>query len=321
MASNRNPAQWIRSLNELPDAARGAVVSIGNFDGVHRGHRVLLRRLTTMAREMNRPSLVFTFDPPPLRLLRPEQCPPSLTWMERRADLLGELGVDFLLAYPTSRDLLALTATEFFDELLVHQLGVSGLVEGPNFRFGKQRGGDVALLESLCDTHGIALSIVAPEMEGTEWVSSSMIRDWVSQGSIEQANRALVSPYRVMGHVAHGAARGRTLGFPTANLVDIPILLPAHGVYAGRIVGTGSRDSMASGFPAAVNIGPNPTFGENATKVEVHILDFSGDLYGADLELEILARIRDVQKFSGKDALLEQLQMDVIATRHICSPS
>jgi riboflavin kinase/FMN adenylyltransferase len=214
-----------------------------------------------------------------------------------------------------------LTATEFFDELLVHQLGVSGLVEGPNFRFGKQRGGDVALLDSLCRTHGIALSIVEPEMEGAEWVSSSMIRDWVSQGCMEQANRALVTPYRIMGNVAHGAARGRTLGFPTANLVDIPILLPAHGVYAGRIVGMGSRDSMASGFPAAVNIGPNPTFGENATKVEVHILDFSGDLYGADLELEILARIRDVQKFSGKDALLEQLQMDVIAARHICSPS
>lgn len=321
MASNRTPAKLIRSLNELPESARGAVVSIGNFDGVHRGHRMLLRRMTTMAQQMNRPSLVFTFDPPPLRLLRPELCPPALTWMERRADLLGELGVDFLLAYPTSRDLLALTAAEFFDELLVDHLGVSGIVEGPNFRFGKQRGGDVALLESLCRTHGIALSIVEPEMEGAEWVSSSMIRDWVSQGCMEQANRALVTPYRIMGNVAHGAARGRTLGFPTANLMDIPVLLPSYGVYAGRIVGTRSIASTASGLPAAVNIGPNPTFGENATKVEVHILDFSGDLYGADLELEILARIRDVQKFSGKDALLEQLQMDVIAARHICSPS
>jgi len=321
MASNRTSAKLIRSLSELPESARGAVVSIGNFDGVHRGHRVLLRRMTTMAQQMNRPSLVFTFDPPPLRLLRPELCPPSLTWMDRRAELLGELGVDYLLAYPTSRDLLALTATEFFDELLVEHLGVSGIVEGPNFRFGKQRGGDVALLESLCSTHGMALSIVEPEMEGAEWVSSSMIRDWVSQGSIEKANRALVSPYRVMGNVAHGAARGRTLGFPTANLTDVPILLPAHGVYAGRIVGTGSRDPIASGLPAAVNIGPNPTFGENATKVEVHILDFSGDLYGADLELELLGRIREVQKFASKDALLEQLQKDLIATRRVCSSS
>jgi len=321
MASKRAPAKLIRSLRELPESARGSVVSIGNFDGVHRGHRVLLRRMTTLASQMNRPSLVFTFDPPPLRLLRPEQCPFPLTLMERRADLLGELGVDYLLAYPTNRDLLALSATEFFDELLVHQLGVSGLVEGPNFRFGKQRGGDIALLESLCNSHRIAFSIVEPEMEGSEWVSSSMIRDWVSQGSIEHANRALVSPYRVVGNVAHGAARGRTLGFPTANLVDIPILIPAHGVYAGRIVGTGSRASIAAGLPAAVNIGPNPTFGENATKVEVHVLDFSGDLYGADLELEILSRIRDVQKFSGKDALLKQLERDLIATRQICSAS
>lgn len=319
MASDRNPAQLIRSLKELPESARGAVVSIGNFDGVHRGHRVLLRRITALAQQLNRPSLVFTFDPPPLRLLRPESCPPSLTWMDRRAELLGELGVDYLLAYPTNRDLLALTATEFFHELLIDQLQVSGIVEGPNFRFGKQRGGDVALLESLCKAQEIELAIVEPELEGGEWVSSSMIRDWVTQGMVDQAHRALVSPYRIIGCVAHGEARGRTLGFPTANLVDVPVLLPAHGVYAGRIVSAGSQHPNASGLPAAVNIGPNPTFGENATKVEVHILDFSGDLYGHALELELLLRIRDVKKFSGKDALLEQLENDVRTARHACS--
>jgi riboflavin kinase / FMN adenylyltransferase len=300
----------IRSLDSFPTRWRGGVLSIGNFDGVHRGHRALIQRVRSMATSLTAPAMVFTFDPPPLRLLRPDVSPAPLTWMDRRAELLHRLGVDMSIAYPTCLELLKLDAVSFFERVLVGELGIRGLVEGPNFRFGKDRKGDVGLLETLCRRHGMEFEVVEAEMDGDLWYSSSLIREWIERGEIQRANAALVEPYRLLGIVGHGAARGRTLGFPTANLEQLPVLVPAHGVYAAKVVGA-SKSIDTLGIAAAVHIGPNPTFGEHATKVEAHLIGFHGDLYGQALELEIHGRVREVQRFASKEALLAQLQSDI----------
>ena len=317
-------AHPIRLLEQLPASARGAVIAIGNFDGVHRGHRALVSELLRVAARRCAPSMIFTFDPPPLRLLRPEPWPQPLTWMERRVEMRTQLGVDHVVAYPTTTALLELDAPSFFQRILVDELNVRGMVEGPNFRFGKDRGGDVELLKHLCDEHGIEISIVEPQRIAGEWISSSSIREAIEAGNIEQANQSLGEPYRIRGVVESGAGRGRTIGFPTANLGNIPVLIPAHGVYAGRVVRASRRDDHPlpdSLFeaPAAIHIGPNPTFGENRDKVEIHLIGISADLYGASLEVEIVQRIRSVRKFSGKDELLAQIQADLGAVTRALS--
>ncbi len=312
------PSPLIRSLSAFPEQARGGALAIGNFDGLHRGHRHLLSELRAMANRLGGPSIVFTFDPPPLRLLRPEPWPMPLTTMERRSQLLRSLGVDFTIAYPTDRALLALTAVEFFERILIGELGIGGLVEGPNFRFGRDRMGDVEALQALCGQHARELTIVEPQQDHDKWYSSSVIREWLEQGEVERANRALMEPYRISGIVRHGAARGRTLGYPTANLEGIPVLVPGHGVYAGRVLSLGDSNTLAEAIPVALNIGPNPTFGEGATKVEAHLIGYSGDLYGQLLEIELLERVRAVQKFASKEELLERLKQDVAQVESIC---
>lgn len=306
----------IRSLEQFPERARGAMVAIGNFDGVHRGHRALIAELVRAAHLHKVPSLVFTFDPPPLRLLRPGPWPQPLTWMERRVALLTQLGVDYVVAYPTTQQLLELDADAFFQKIILEELQARGMVEGPNFRFGKGRGGDVQLLERLCAANRMRLAIVEPQMIEGEWISSSSIRESIENGRIESANQALGDAYRICGTVEGGAGRGRSIGFPTANLGGIPVLIPAHGVYAGRLVGITRGDDQSPpnlAFPvsAAIHIGPNPTFGERADKVEIHLIGVSADLYGARLEVEIVQRIRSVMKFSSKDELLQQIRSDL----------
>lgn len=317
-AESSNPL--VRSIASLPASLRGSVLSIGNFDGVHRGHRALCRQLRSMAQRFGAPSMVFTFDPPPLKLLRPSHSPIPLTWMERRAELIGSLGIDATIAYPTDRALLELDAKAFFHKVLVSELGIRGIVEGPNFRFGKDRRGDVELLKTLCEENSIAWELADEERDGEVLMSSSLIREWIEQGNMQRANHGLVEPYRIVGKVGHGAARGRTLGFPTANLESIPVLIPAHGVYAARVVRAPDACN-AVGAAVALHIGPNPTFGEDAAKVEAHLLGFSGDLYGQLLELEILAQVRGVQRFASKDALLSQLHRDIESVQSIVAAS
>lgn len=289
--------------------AKGGVITIGNFDGVHRGHRTLLERLQKSAHQVSGPAVVLTFDPPPMKLLQPNSAPPALTWMDRRAEILFSLGIDVLLVYETNDLLLSLEPEAFFQEILIDKLEVRGIVEGPNFRFGKNRRGDVDMLMDLCSRHQVGLSIASAQSEDGEWISSSRIRSLIREGDLVSANRLLIEPYRICGLVSKGAARGRTIGFPTANLESIPVLLPPNGVYAGRVTLGGQR------LAAAVHIGPNPTFGEHAQKVEVHLIDFSGDLYGRILEVELIEQIRGVKKFSGVDELTKQLRSDVERTR------
>ena len=303
----------IRDINALPDAARGGAVAIGNFDGVHLGHLRIVNRLLERARAVGGPAIVFTFDPHPVRILRPEQCPPPLTWTERKAQLLAHHGVDKIVAYPTDEALLGLSAQDFFDRIVRDVLQAKAMVEGPNFFFGHNREGNVETLAKMTKAAGITLDVVQPYSQDDTMVSSSLIRSLIADGRVAQAARMLSAPYRIRGMVTHGAGRGTKLGFPTANLEAVDTLLPSTGVYAGRAwLG---EDSYA----AAINLGPNPTFGEGSLKVEVHLIDHNETIYGQPLEVEFLERLREITTFDGQDELVAQLREDVSRCQDIAT--
>ncbi len=286
-------------------------MAIGNFDGVHCGHVQIIHRLLERAADVGGPAIVFTFDPHPVRLLRPEQCPPPLTWTERKAELLAAQGVDWIVAYPTDEALLQLSAAEFFQKIVQNSLAARALVEGPNFYFGHNREGTINRLRELCTAAQITLDVVPPvEIDG-ELVSSSRVRELIRAGDLTTANKMLSAPYRIRGMVTHGAGRGAKIGFPTANLAAIDTLLPSQGVYAGR-AWTGGRS-----WPAAINLGPSPTFGDPMPRVEVHLIDHHEVLYGQPLEVDFLARLRDIRPFDSVNALVQQLNQDVEQSRHI----
>jgi riboflavin kinase/FMN adenylyltransferase len=299
------------TVSPPPGVCEGGVLSIGNFDGVHRGHAGLLRRLQRLKRRAGTRALVMTFDPPPQVLLRPQLPLLPLTTIPQRLRLLERFHVDVAIVLVTTPRLLNLTSDEFLDHLLGEQLRVQGMVEGRNFGFGKDRTGDVAKLWAWCERRGIPLEIVDDVYRRGLKISSSAIRELLTAGDVEQARRALGRPPAITGRVVRGDERGRKIGFPTANLDDIRTLVPAEGVYAAV---AWVRDAW---YAAAVNIGPNPTFGVPQRKVEAHLLDFSGDLYGGEVTLDLLARLRATTTFPSLAALQEQLGRDVRATRDI----
>ncbi|QDT00524.1 bifunctional riboflavin kinase/FAD synthetase [Adhaeretor mobilis] len=310
----------IRQLEQLPAAARGGAVAIGNFDGVHLGHRHIVDQLLRRAEEVGGPPIVFTFDPHPVRILRPEHCPPPLTWTTRKAELLAGLGVFKIVAYPTDEALLSLSAAEFFQKIVIDALDAKAMVEGPNFYFGKNREGTTDKLRELTTAAGMSLDVVEPVEDEGELVSSSRIRALITEGQVAAATRLLDAPYRIRGMVTHGAGRGAKLGFPTANLEAIDTLVPAQGVYAGRARvenGSGQNANRPSWHAAAVNLGPNPTFGESQTKTEVHLLDHNDALYGKPMEVEFLKRLRPIERFDSQEALVEQLKKDIEQTREV----
>jgi riboflavin kinase/FMN adenylyltransferase len=294
-----------------PDDCRGGVVSIGNFDGVHRGHAALLAEMSRQTREMGGPAIALTFDPHPLDLLRADQAPPRLTTPEDRGRLLHELGADHVLVLRITHEMLALRATEFFGQVVQEHLQTRALVEGSNFGFGRGREGDIHTLAQLCEPAGIRLAVVPPVvLDGAE-VSSSRVRSALTAGSIRAAAALLGRPYRLHGTVGVGQRRGQKLGFPTANLDHLRTLAPGDGVYAVRVPVQGRL------WPGAANVGPNPTFGEMARKVEVHLIGFQGDLYGQPLAVDFVDRLRDTRPFAHVEELLEQLRRDVAAAREI----
>jgi riboflavin kinase / FMN adenylyltransferase len=303
----------IRHLEALPAEARHGAVAIGNFDGVHVGHVAIVRRLLERAKAVDGPAIVFTFDPHPVRLLRPDQCPPPLTWTERKGELLAAQGVDWIVAYPTDEALLQLSASDFFDRIVREALAAKALVEGPNFYFGHNREGTIERLGELAKVAGMSLDIVPPvEIDG-QIVSSSRVRDLIRKGDLETANQLLSAPYRIRGMITHGAGRGAKIGFPTANLGAIDTLLPAQGVYAGRAWIDGTS------WPAAINLGPSPTFGDPTPRVEVHMIGLDEPLYGQPLEVDFAARLRDIRPFDSPASLVEQLKRDIADVQRIVS--
>lgn len=295
----------IRSLDGIPAEALRGALSVGNFDGVHWGHAALLGRLRQMADRLNGPAVVATFDPHPAAILRPQSQPPRLTWIERRAELLERCGVDHVVVCQTDRAFLSLSAAEFFQQVVVDALQARGMVEGPNFFFGRGREGDVDRLKQLCAAADLQFQIAQPTEASGAMISSTLIREALIEGQIERANTLLTAPYAIRGLVTRGSARGAALGFPTANLTEIDTLIPAAGVYATRA----HLDGRV--LTAATHVGPNLTFGEQQEKVEVHLLDFAGDLYGMRLQVDFVRRVRDIARFDSTDALCRQMRADI----------
>jgi riboflavin kinase/FMN adenylyltransferase len=297
----------IENVREFPAHLRGGYFTIGNFDGVHRGHQRLIARLRAKADAVGVPAVAITFNPHPVAILRPDKVPVPLVWPEREVQLLKQAGAGEVGVFQTGDWLLSLSARDFFDQVVRAQLGARGLVEGPNFAFGRDRRGDVKILSTWCGEESIDFEAVEPLLVGGRLVSSSRIRQCLDEGKAREAAELLGQPHRVRGIVTHGAARGRGLGFPTANLDEIDTLIPLDGVYAARAWLEGEPNP----WPVACNIGPNPTFGEQIRKVEAHLIDYDGDLYGRRLELDFLDRIRETRRFEGLDDLLGQIRRDV----------
>ena len=298
------------STADAPDnRLLGGVISIGNFDGVHRGHARLIGRLCELGERFGGPVVAVTFDPPPGAILRPRGVPPRLTTLARREELLKACGVSGVVVIKTSQELLNQSPEVFFRWLVVGQLQARGIVEGPNFFFGRNRQGNPHLLQRLSTAAGIECEIVEPTTVDGLMASSTRIREWLIAGDVAAAAAALTAPYRIRGRVVAGAKRGRELGFPTANLAEIETLLPAAGVYAGVAHVDGRRHR------AAIHLGPNPTFDDREAKLEVHLLDYSADLYGRTLDLDFITRVRDVRRFESAAELTAQLAEDLEAVR------
>lgn len=292
-----------------PPEVRGGCVTVGNFDGVHRGHAALVAAAKRWARQVGGPAVTVTFDPPPVALLNPPAWKLPLATLAERVQRLLDGGADHVVILQTDASLLALSAEAFFEDVLVRQLGAKAVVEGYNFHFGRSRGGNVGTLRTMCNDAGIAFEEVPPLLFEGEAISSSRVRVAVNAGDVKLAAELLDHPYRISGDVVEGAKRGRTIGFPTANLANVPTLPPSDGVYAVRASVEGRT------YAAAANVGPNPTFGEDARKIEVHLLDFTGDLYGKMMGVEFVARLRATQPFANVGALKARLAQDVAEAR------
>ena len=303
----------IESFGPVPNEIRGAFLAVGNFDGVHRGHAHLISRLRARADAAKAPALALTFEPQPAMLLRPESAPAPLSWTARKIELLHEAGATEVGVFRTGAWLLGLTAREFFDRVVINQFAARGMVEGPTFGFGRDRGGDAQHLARWCLEAGLEFEVASPTEIGGFIVSSSRIRKALHEGRAEEAALLLGRPYRLRGLVVRGAGRGAALGFPTANLDAIDVQIPSDGVYAvlARIEGD------ATPHPSAAHIGPNATFGETKRSVELHLIDFAGDLYGKTLEIDFVERLRPSRAFAGKDELLRQIAEDVARAREI----
>jgi riboflavin kinase/FMN adenylyltransferase len=301
-----------RSLAEVPPAPGGRSVALGTFDGVHRGHRQVVAAAVDGARERGLRPVVVTFDPHPLQVLKPEEPPRLLTTAETKAALVAGLGVQELVAIPFTAELSRQSAEEFCDDVLVGALDARQVSVGSNFHFGRGASGDAGSLRSRSEFE----TIVVPLIEhGGEPVSSSRIRALVGEGDVRGAAELLEAPYRLIGEVVRGDARGRELDMPTINLLPPPgLVVPAPGIYAARAHG----DALGAALPAAVSIGVRPTFEDDGElRVEAHLIGFDGDLYGETVWLEFLERLRDEVKFDSRKALMSQMRLDVQKTLQI----
>jgi riboflavin kinase/FMN adenylyltransferase len=284
-------------------------VSVGNFDGVHLGHQALAEVAVRDAHAMGGLAVVLTFDPHPSQVLSPDRAPRALMTVEQKAEVLGALGVDRLAVLPFTRELSLETPERFARLVLREALGAAVVVVGAGFRFGHRRAGDVRALEACGQAMEFRVHAMEPVLHEGAPISSTRIREALARGDVEAARDLLGRPFRVDGTVVPGAGRGRTLGIPTANLRPENETLPGSGVYACRC---GSQPAAA-----VVNIGRRPTFGEGATIVEAHLLDFEGDLYGSRLRVEFIARLREERRFPGRQALVAQIHEDIAAARAV----
>jgi len=291
----------------LPPGTTRTVCTVGTFDGVHRGHQLVLERVRRAADERGLPAVLVTFEPHPLQVVNPTAAPPRLTVATERLEALAGPWLDYVVVLPFTRALAAYTAATFVDEVLCRRLGLVHLLVGHDHGFGRGREGDADVLRALGADRGFTVESVPP-VDGADGrpISSTAIRGAVADGDVGRAAEALGHPYGVAGRVVPGAGRGRTLGYRTLNIaLPAPYkLLPREGVYAVRV------QTPAGPFGAMLNLGPRPTFGEETPTIEAHLFDASLDLYGASVRVDFVARLRDTCAFPSADALVRQLAED-----------
>ena len=295
----------------LPPEVTGTVVTVGTFDGVHRGHVALLASLVQRARETQLHAVLVTFDPHPLEVVNPAAAPPLLTVAPERLEALAGTGVDFVAVLPFTHDLQRLAADEFVDRVLLERFRMRELWMGHDHHFGRNRSGDVALLRTLGAARGFRVEVLPPVMASEGAISSTAIRRAVAGGDLAHAAEGLGRPYAISGRVVPGAGRGRAMGYRTIN-VALPSprkLLPPEGVYVVRV------HTPLGSFGGMMNLGPRPTFGDTVVQLEAHLFEAAGDFYDLPVRVDVLGWLRETQKFSGPEALAEQLRQDEKAAR------
>ncbi|PLX60086.1 bifunctional riboflavin kinase/FAD synthetase [Sedimenticola selenatireducens] len=303
--------QVIRGLHNLRAEHRGCVATIGNFDGVHLGHQAVFRNLRERAAAFGLPTTVVTFEPQPQEFFAPDAAPARLTRMREKLQALKDAGIDRVVLLEFGRKLASMSARQFVQQLLVDGLDVKFLYVGDDFRFGRGRVGDINLLRQVGEARGFEVANMNTFMDGEARVSSTRIREALAQGNLDLAERNLGRPYQICGRVAHGDARGRTIGFPTANIDLHRKVSPVHGVFAVMVHG------LAEGsLPGVANIGNRPTVtGDSRYLLEVHLFDFSRVIYGEHVGVEFRKWLRDERRFESFDALRQQIERDAAQAR------
>lgn len=296
----------------IADPLRGGVIALGNFDGFHAGHQAVVGRAVRHAKDEGRPAIVATFDPHPVRFFRPDVAPFRLTTLDQRQELFGAAGADAMLVLPFDAALAGTSAEDFITGLLLDRYGAAGVVTGSDFVFGKGRGGNVVTLADHARRLGFFTEMVSPVDDAEEVISSSRIRDALQAGDCATATRLLTRPFTVRGTVQHGDKNGRLLGFPTANLDMGSYLRPRYGIYA--VTGRLPDGRVLKG---AANLGIRPSFDPPKELLEPHFFDFSGDLYGQDIDVAFHAFLRGETKFEDMDALTAQIAADCDAAREL----
>ena len=301
--------ELIRGIHNLRSEHVGCVLTIGNFDGVHRGHQAVLSRLQEQAVQLGLPSCVMVFEPQPLEFFAREKAPARLSRLRDKYEAIAALNIDRLLCVKFDHVFAELTAAEFIEQILVRKLAVRFLVIGDDFRFGLQRRGDFALLVEAGRQYGFQVLSTDTLLHDQQRVSSTLLREALREGRLEDVTHMLGHPYTITGRVAHGAKLGRTIGFPTANIHLKRLVVPVQGVYAVQVL---IADAIHFGV---ANIGFRPTVNGTRSQLEVHIFDFKGDLYGKQLQIQVCHKLRDEQKFPSFPALQTQITMDARQAR------
>ena len=304
--------ELIRGIHNLRERHRGCVATIGNFDGVHRGHQHMIAAVRARANELDVPTTVITFEPTPREFFEGPSAPSRLTRLREKLEALEEYGVDRVVVLRFDRRMQGLGAVEFVERLLVNGLGVRHMVVGHDFHFARRREGTIDTLRAAGARHGFTVEEVGQFLLDGERVSSSLVREALNQGNLDRATHLLGRPYRMAGRVRLGRKLGRTLGFPTANLALQRKVVPLWGIFAVRVSGAGLVD-----HPAVSSLGTRPTVNGTDPLLEVHLFDFDGSLYGRYLDVDFVARLRDEQKFASLDALVAQMHRDAAAARAV----
>ncbi len=309
--------RWLDHRDSIPAALRGAVIALGNFDGFHLGHQAVAGEAIRWAQAEGRPSIIATFDPHPVRHFRPDVPPFRLTTLEQRQELYLAAGATAMLVFHFDAELAGTSAEDFIRAILLERFGAHGVVTGGDFTFGKGAKGNVALLRTLGSELGLQSRVVEPVADGGEVVSSSRIRQALRDGDPQLAAQWLTRPFAIRGIVEHGDKVGRTIGYPTANLAIDSYLRPKYGIYAvtGRILATGAV------LHGAANIGIRPQFEPPKELLEPFFFDFSGDLYGQEIEVAFHHFLRGEAKFDSLEALIEQMDKDCERARRLLSSS